>query len=159
MGWIRRKLDSLAGTVVAVIFGLTSLQLPAFIHAYVQRLGGHLDEARLGLAAINAGKIGPAAGESALREQLAATAQGRIDHLQATLAAIDQAASYERPFVFFARVDSDIALATAASFTPSLPLDVPSLIFAVVGILVGWIIWGIVKMPVRLFRRKDRRAA
>ena len=56
MGWIRKKLDSLAGTVIAVVAGLTSLQLPAFIHAYMQRLGGHLDEARLGLAGLKVGR-------------------------------------------------------------------------------------------------------
>ena len=65
MGWIRKKLDSLAGTVTAIITGLASLQLPSFINAYLQRLGGHLDEARLGLVAIKSGGTGQTAEELA----------------------------------------------------------------------------------------------
>jgi hypothetical protein len=158
MGWIRKKLDSLAGTVIAVVAGLTSLQLPAFIHAYMQRLGGHLDEARLGLAGLKVGRTVNIAEEAGLRERLAATAQERVDYLETAQSAISQAGSFEKPVIFFAHIDNDIALATAQSFTPALPLDFPSLIFAVLGILMGWLIWGTIKTPVRLLRRKRRRS-
>ena len=158
MGWIRKKLDSLAGTVTALIAGLASLQLPSFINAYVQRLSGHLDEARLGLIAIKTGKSGPIAKEAVLHERLEATAQARIDYLEAAQSAITQAGSFEKPVIFFTHMDSDIALATAQSFTPALSLDLPSLIFAILGILVGWLLWGLIKAPTRLFRRKKQHS-
>jgi len=158
MGWIRKKLDSLAATVIAVVSGLATLQLPAFIHAYLQRLGGHLDEARLGLAALKAGQAGKIAAEPALRERLVAAAQERIDFLETAQSAIAQAGPFEQPVRFFTHLDSDIALAAARSFTPALPLDLPSLIFAVLGILLGWLVWGIIKAPARLFRGKRRPA-
>jgi hypothetical protein len=158
MGWIRKKLDSMAGTVIAIISGLASLQLPAFINAYLQRLGGHLDEARLGLAAIKTGRAGTIAEEASYRERLAATAQERIDYLETAQSAIAQAGSFEKPLKFFTHMDNDIAYATAQSFTPALPLDLPSLIFAVLGIVVGWLLWGTIKMPVRLLRRKKRHS-
>ncbi|MDA1325475.1 MAG: DUF2937 family protein [Proteobacteria bacterium] len=155
MSWIRKKLDSLAGTIIAVVAGLTSLQLPAFIDAYLQRLGGHLNEARLGLVAVKKSQIGK---EPALLEQVVATAQERVDYLEAAQSAIAQAGSFEQPILFFTHMDNDIALATARSFTPALPLDVPSLIFAVLGVVVGWLAWGLIKSPARLFRGKKRPA-
>ncbi len=158
MGWIPKKLDSLAGTVIAVVTGLASLQLPAFIHAYLQRLGGHLDEARLGLVALKVGQAGKIGEETVLRERLAATAQERIDYLETAQSTITEAGSFEKPVIFFTHMDSDIALATAQSFTPALPLDLPSLIFAVLGIVVGWLVWEMIKAPARLFRGKKRHA-
>ena len=157
MGWFGKKLDSLAGTIVALISGLTSLQLPAFMHAYVQRLGGHLDEARLGLAAIKTGHAGHIAGNAALRDNLTMAAQARVDYLEAAQSAISGAGSFERPFVFFGKLDRDIALATAHDFTPALPLDLPSLVFALVGIVLGFLVWGAVKSPARLLRRRKHR--
>jgi len=156
MGWIKNKLDLLTVTVISVIAGLTSLQLPAFINAYMQRLGGHLDEARLSLVTIKTAKGGKIAEETGLRERLTATAQERVDNLEAAQSTISQAGSFEKPFAFFVRLDGDIAQATAEAFTPALPLDIPSLIFAVIGIVVGLLIWGGIKAPARLYRRKRR---
>ncbi len=158
MDWIRKKLDSLAGTAIAVITGLASLQLPAFMHAYLQRLGGHLDEARLGLVALKAGQAEKIGQDAILREQLAATAQERVDYLEGAQSAIIQAGAFEKPIIFITHLDSDITLAAAQSFTPALSLDLPSLIYAVLGIVVGWLLWGIIKAPARLFRRKKRNA-
>lgn len=157
MGWIGRKLDSLAGTIVAAISGLAALQLPAFIHAYLQRLGGHIDEARIGLTALKGNDTVMQAGEAALRDRLSASAQARIDMLEAAQAAITQAGPFEQPVRFFSNLDRDIALATAQSFVPAVPLDVPSLIFAVIGIVLGWLIWDVIKAPARLLRRQKAR--
>ena len=52
--------------------------------------------------------------------------------------------------------ERDIAFATAQSFTPALSLDLPSLIFAILGIVVGWLLWGCIKAPARLLRRKKQ---
>lgn len=158
MGWIRKKLDSLAGTFVAVVSGLMALQLPAFINVYLQRLGGHLDEARLALAAIKTVTAGQVAGGAAMHDQLVSAAQARIAYLEAAQAAITGAGSFEKPFAFFMHLDGDIAVAAAQSYTPALPLDVPSLVYAVVGIMLGWLVWGGVKAPARLFRRAKRHA-
>jgi hypothetical protein len=158
MGWIRKKLDTLAGTIVAIMSGVSSLQLPAFVNAYSQRLGGHLDEARLGLTAIKTGHVGKVAEEPGLREKLAATAQERVDYLEAAQTAISQAGSFEKPFIFFAHLNGEIASATAEAFTPSFPLDLPSLVLAVLGVVGGLLLWGAVKSPARLIRRRKQRA-
>lgn len=156
MGWIANKLDSLAGTIIAVVTGVTSLQVPAFMHAYLQRLGGHLDEARLGLAAIKSGQVGSSIDEAVLRERLTIASQERVAYLETAQSAITDAGPFTKPVSFVAHMDNDIALATLHAFTPSLPLDVPSLVFAMVGIILGWLVWAAIKSPARLLRRKRK---
>ena len=47
-----RKYDALLGTILAALAGLCFAQLPVFIQQYLQRLGGHVDEAHLSLVQI-----------------------------------------------------------------------------------------------------------
>lgn len=158
MGWIQRRLNSLAETVVAAVTGLAALQLLAFIHAYQQRLGGHLDEAKRGLSALVSGNGRTAAEEASLRDRFAAVARDRVDGLTSAQDAIDKAGPFEKPFVFFTHLDLEIGFATAQSFVPAIPLDIPSLIFGGVGIVLGWMLWEVIKAPLLLFRRKGNRA-
>lgn len=155
MRWIFRKLESLAGTVVAAISGLLAAQVVAFIHAYLQRLGGHLDEARHGQGELLNGQTGALIHDEGLRTQMMAVAQARVDTLEAAYRAIDQAGIFTQPYAFLRHFDGDIAQATMQSFVPALPLDAPSLVFGVAGIVLGWILWDVVKLPIALLRRRD----
>lgn len=138
--------------------GLAALQLPAFIHAYQQRLGGHLDEASRGLDSLVTGVGKLATEEATLRDRFAAMARDRVDGLSSAQEAIDKAGPFEKPFVFFANLDMEIGIATAQSFVPAIPLDIPSLIFGGVGIVLGWMLWEVIKAPAALFRRKEKQA-
>jgi hypothetical protein len=62
---------------------------------------------------------------------------------------------FMRPFVFFRHLDQDIALATAQAFHPALAIEVQSLIFGGAGIVLGWVVWELVKAPLLLFRRRS----
>ncbi len=157
MRWVFRKIDSLIGTIVAAICGLAAWQVLAFIAAYLQRLGGHRDEARRAYADLLGGETGRAIGEAALRDKVIAIAQTRMDGLEGAYQAIEQAGVFARPLVFFTRMDSDIALATAHGFQPALPLDAPSLLFGAGGMVIGWVVWELIKAPFSLFR-KNRTA-
>lgn len=154
MRWITGKLDSLAGTAIAAVFGLAAAQVLAFVHAYLQRLGGHLDEARHGQGALLNGSSGAVIRDEALRGQVTALTQARIDTLENAYRAIDQSGGFSRPFVFFRHIDYDIAAATARNFVPALPLDMPSLVFGFAGIVLGWALWELVKAPFAMFRRR-----
>jgi hypothetical protein len=158
MGWILRKFDSLAGTLIAAVTGLAAWQLLVFINAYQQRLGGHRDEAQRSLADLVSGKTGAALGEPVLRERLVVMAQERLDALDGAQKAIGQADVLTKPFVFFTHMDHQIALATARDFQPAVPLDAPSLALGVIGMVIGWLVWEFVKAPVALVRRRRRAA-
>ena len=54
------------------------------------------------------------------------------------------------------QADRDIASATADAFTPAMPLDPNSLIYAVIGLALGWAIWELLQWPVKARVRKRR---
>lgn len=154
MRWALARIDSLASTAIAAVTGFVASQTMAFINAYLQRLGGHLDEARLGREILLREQSVAAAGNEVMREQLAAVTQARIDTLETAYRAIEQAGVFWRPVAFLRHVDRDIAAATAQHFNPALPIDLPSLIFAAAGIVLGWVLWELTKAPALLLRRQ-----
>ncbi|MCP4327871.1 MAG: DUF2937 family protein [Alphaproteobacteria bacterium] len=101
--------------------GAGAAQLPAFVQQYLQRLGGHLDEARflaaqLGDSAIYS-ELTPAA-----RAAVATATDARIAELSAAHDAILNASGPMRPIVLLTHIDNAIAVATWRVFEPGLPL-------------------------------------
>jgi hypothetical protein len=105
---------------------MSATQLPAFIHQYLQRLGGHLDEARRGVANL------------------------RLADLQSAYDALRGADALHQPFVFFNHLDIEIARRVLSDFHPALPFDTVSLIYGASGLFFGLAVYEIVKLPVRL---------
>jgi len=153
-------LDRLLCVAGAVLFA----QVPEFIQQYLQRLGGHLDEARRQLDQLN-----EAAAQSGLTlDQLIAqtaanpdpavarlggvahAAAARVDALAAADEAIRHASLLAKPFVFLRHLDPSIAHATLAIFRPAVPTTVEGLVYAFAGmvVMVGAYHLG-VKHPVR----------
>lgn len=156
MSWLLRKIDSLVGTAVAATTGLAASQAQAFSAAYLQRLGGHLDEARLTLQRMQAGEYVASAGQD-MKAALIAAAQSRVDDLTRAYDAIAHADPLWRPIALMRDMDSAIARATWDNFQPALPLDAPSLICALVGMVLGWLAYDLLTAPLRLLRRRRRR--
>jgi hypothetical protein len=151
-------------------------QLPEFIQQYLQRLGGHLDEARRQLE-----QFREVAAKSGLTlDQLAAKSQAntetsvarlgqlmhdtadRVDTLAAADTAIRGASIFTRPFVFLQHVDLSIARSTWAIFRPAVPTTVEGVLYAAIGVLlILAFYYGAVRYPVRRAwrRRAERRAA
>lgn len=145
MLWTLRKIDSLVGTVIAAVAAVATAQLEPFIAHYLQRLGGHLDEARLNsqtLAASTAEGLDPAT-----QEVLVAEAHARVLELEEGFVAIVDAGMFERPFVFAHYAEADIASAAFAAFEPALSLDTASLVYGAVGMVSAWVLWEIAKLP------------
>jgi hypothetical protein len=161
-------LDRILCVAGAVIFS----QVPEFMQQYLQRLGGHLDEARRQLqqfqdvaarsgltldqliAQTNAGSD-PAV--SKLGGVMSATVT-RVNELAAAQSALEHATLWDRPFVFLHQVDPAIARATWAIFRPAVPTTPEGLVYALVGILVLLATYhGGVKYPIA--RARARRAA
>jgi len=181
MGWTRPVrsllaagegyLDRLLCVVGAVLFS----QLPEFIQQYLQRLGGHLDEARRQLEqfrevaaksnftldefiARTLGSTEPTVARlgGVMRETMA-----RVDALAVADAAIRQASIVTRPFVFLRHLDFSIARATWSIFRPAVPTTLEGLVYAAAGVLLALAFYhGGVRAPVRraLRRRAARRA-
>jgi hypothetical protein len=157
MGWLLRTFDRLIGTVIAAFAGLGASQTQAFIAAYLQRLGGHLDEARRSLVRAQSGELLPGA-DPASQDRIAGAFSRRVDELTTAYHAVADADAFRRPFEFARHFDRDIADATLSGFTPALPLDTASAVYILVGIVVGWLCYELIKLPFRLVMPRRRWA-
>ncbi|SLN38522.1 DUF2937 family protein [Oceanibacterium hippocampi] len=155
MRWLLRKFDALLGTFVAALFGIATSQAQAFVDAYLQRLGGHLDEARLAYARDKLIWV-EAKLELAAQTRLAEAAEARIAGLAEALARIEDAPPLIQPLYLARHMDRDIALAAANHFQPALPLDLESLVYGAAGIVLGWLVYSLVTAPIRLLGRPRR---
>ena len=140
-------LKSIADGVSATAGAAVASQVPEFVQQYLQRLGGHRDEAaRFIHAARTQG--------AAVSESLVNAAQARFNALTETLNAIAGAGDLERPLVFLRYLDVDIARATWEAFRPALPLTLAGFVYAGVGIVLGVALFNILTAPLALLRRR-----
>jgi hypothetical protein len=163
--------DGVLDRILCVVGTVAFSQIPEFMQQYLQRLGGHLDEARRQL-----GKFEDAAEQSGitLDRLIAQTGSNadaavaklggvmtdsvaRVEELQAAQTAIVNASLWERPFVFFKNMDADIARATWQIFKPAIPTTVEGLVYAAIGMLVLLMFYHVaVRYPVTLIARRRR---
>jgi hypothetical protein len=115
MRWAWAKILTLIGAGIAAVFAAGSAQGPAFVQAYLQRLGGHIDEARRTVFELREGAMSRAVPDDTARDRL------------------------------------------LEAFTPAMPLDPTSLIYAAIGLVIGWAFWELVQWPVRARLRKRRQ--
>ncbi len=167
------KGDGLIDRLLCVVGAVLCSQLPEFIQQYLQRLGGHLDEARRQLEQFQAvaAKSGLTfhqlvANSLASKEPTVMQLGGvmndtasRVDALAAAEAAIQHASIIARPFVFLRHLDLSIAQATWTIFKPAVPTTVEGMIYAAGGVLLALALYhGGVKYPVRrVWRRRVAR--
>jgi hypothetical protein len=169
------KGDGLIDRLLCVVGAVVCSQLPEFIQQYLQRLGGHLDEARRQLEQFQA----VAAREGLTFQQLVANSlasgestvarlggvmrdtASRVDALAAADTAIRHASIFTRPLVFLRHLDFSIAHATWTIFKPAVPTTVEGMAYAACGVLLALALYhGAIKYPVRRVwrRRAERRA-
>jgi hypothetical protein len=162
--------EGLLDRVLCVAGAVLFSQVPEFMQQYLQRLEGHLDEAKLAVD-----RFREAASQSGMSlDQLMATAaqnpnpaigklggvvQGalaRVDTLSAADAALRDASALTRPFVFLAHADWGIARATLSIYRPAVPTTMEGAVYAAIGIIVMLSVYhGAVKGPI--VRRMRRR--
>lgn len=156
MRWAWAKILTLIGAGIAAVFAAGSAQGPAFVQAYLQRLGGHIDEARRTVAELRDGAVSRAVTDDGSRERLVEAFSARLSDLEASRDAILNTHPLWRPVIMARQADRDIASATAEAFVPAMPLDPNSLIYAAIGLALGWVVWELLQWPVKARYRKRR---
>jgi len=159
--------DSLLDRILCVVGAVSFSQGPEFMQQYLQRLGGHLDEARRQLdvfrqtAAQSGLSIDQFIGQTAANTDPAVAKLGgvmtatvqRVSSLQSAHDALLHSALWERPFVFVRHLDFDIARATGAVFKPAVPTTIEGAAYALTGMLVTLALYHVLfKRLLRLFR-------
>lgn len=165
-------LDRILCVAGAVLFS----QAPEFMQQYLQRLGGHLAEARRHLAEfqdvarqtgqtldhlIATSKANADAAIARLGDVMDA-AGTRVAELSAAESAIREASPFTRPFQFFQHVDPRIANDTWAIFKPAVPTTLEGVLYAGVGLVVLLALYhGLIRQPIANVyqRRKAKQAA
>jgi hypothetical protein len=166
--------DSLLDRVLCVAGAVLFSQAPEFMQQYLQRLGGHLDEARRQLQQFQdtAAQSGLTL-EQFIRQtnanadtavaKLGGVMQGaasRVDTLGDAQAAIQNASLWSRPFAFLRHVDGEIANATWSIYKPAVPTTIEGLLYAVMGMTILLIIYHAgVKYPLSRISSARRAAA
>ena len=145
-----RIFDSLIDRILCVLGAILFSQGPEFMQQYLQRLGGHLDEARRHLAIFQqtAAQAGlslerlisqtgsnPDAAVARLGGVMTGAAE-RVSSLQSIHDTLLHASPWGRPLVFLRHLDVEIARATGAVYQPAVPTTAEGMVYALAGMLV-----------------------
>jgi hypothetical protein len=154
--------------VLALAGALVLVQFPQFFTQYMQRLGGHLDEAR---RTVDQYVKAAASYNMTLKEYINIhltsnnkifVSSGKIinglverwEHLQASFRALKSATPLNRWLVFLREMDPEISRQTWSNFTPGIPTTWEAAVYSLVGLLAAWGVYQGIKSLIRLFFRK-----
>lgn len=165
-----RILNGFLDRACALVGALLMAQFPQFFAQYIQRLGGHLDEARLVVATYEQAAADTGLSlEQYITEHLASgseifTSSGevmvyiveRLHYLERSFVALADAAPLTRWWVFLTRADWTIAGQAWRDFTPGVPTTLEGLIFAAIGLFLGWGLYTLLKTIFRPIARRIR---
>ena len=156
MEWIARKLDALIAAIFVGVAAIAASQAQVFMVQYVQRLGGHLDEARAQLTSVETG-LRYKLMSDAVRGELQADARHRVDVLQKSYDSIAHANVFAKPLALVRHPDMTLVTGTWHDFVPALPVTPESLAYVMIGVFAGFLVYEILKFPVVLLLREPRR--
>ena len=147
-----RFLNGLLDRIIAVLGVVSMAQFPQFFAQYLQRLGGHLAEAkfillRYQLSAdyfdlsldeyislhVNSGnEIFSSSG------QVIAELVDRVAALEGSFTALNGATPFNRWWVFLQEVDLEMLRETWSIFTPGIPTTIEGAIYGFLGLILAW---------------------
>jgi hypothetical protein len=163
-----RIVDGLLDRVMAVGGAIVCAQFPQYYAQYIQRLGGHLDEARRAVSQyVKVAASYNLSVQEYINVHLASgnkifistgkVIQGlvdRLNHLESAFTALQNSTPLTRWVVFWRVMDPDIARKTWINFTPGVPTTMEALVYALIGLLIGWGVYQGVKALITLPFRK-----
>jgi hypothetical protein len=156
MNWFAQKIGAFITAVVIALSGAAASQAPVFAVQYLQRAGGHLDEARAHLDDVQNGLRYRVMGDT-VRGELEADAKQRVATLDRAYSAVKNANVFLQPLEILRTGDRDLILGTERDFVPALPATTDGITFTLVGMVVGFIVFELIKLPVLALAREPRR--
>ena len=135
--------------VLCVLGAVAFSQLPEFMQQYLQRLEGHLDEAKLALerlkdlaaqSGMTLDQLEAGAAQNPDRTlgglgQIVRASVLRVQELGSADQALRQASAWTRPFAFLRHLDWGIARATLSIYRPAVPTTAEGLVYAAAGMI------------------------
>lgn len=140
--YIIRKVDNIGAASSALVGGFGLGQFPLFLAQYVQRLGGHADEAR---SIANSGIV-----DSNNAHTLAERASALGRHITEL-----SSSNPVHTLAEFARhVNMDVARRTLENYTPGMAFDADGLTYAAIGAATGLVAYEVGKGALSLMRKR-----
>jgi Protein of unknown function (DUF2937) len=158
--WLGGLFDRICAAAGALIFA----QAPLFMVQYEQQLTGRAAELKLQVEGMrNAASFSGKSLEQFISKFLQNsdidfTRQGELmqstfhrwQSLTESLSTLQTSTVFERPFVFLTYLDTDIAKSTLEHFKFGLPFTLEGGVYAVVGILAGYVFFGSIRKVLQL---------
>lgn len=149
--WISGLVDRIFAAAGGVLFS----QAPLYMKQYAQQLSGHAAELRYQVdamrqAATNSGKtleqfiqkfVDSNDVDFVRQGDIMSAMVNRWYHTTDALASLQDSTVYSRPFVFMKNMNWDIVKSTWSHYVFGLPFTIEGLIYAVIGIIFGFIIF------------------
>ena len=154
--WFWQKLDLFLAAAVIALAGVAGVQGHEVMVQYIQRLDVQVDEARDHLADVQTGLRYRVMGDT-IRDELEAEAQKIFNTLKQEQDAVVHANALTRPFALARHPDKTVLASTWHGFTPALPVTAGAALYAFIGMIVGFVVYEAVKLPVVLLIREPRR--
>src|SRR6056297_277669 len=136
MKWLARRLDHLGSATAGGAGGLGFSQAPAFTQAYLQRLGGHVDEARRTIDKLAGGDILPWLNAES-RQQAVVELSVRLSELERYQQLLADSPALLRPVTLMRHADWSIARRAAETFAPAIPLEPASIVWTLIGVILA----------------------
>jgi len=150
-----RFMDGLVDRIVSLAGAIGLAQFPQFFAQYLQRLGGHLEEARLTIARYQAAADTlDLTLEEYLAEHLASSNEvfvssghimagvlERFTQLEEAFFALEEAGVFTRLWSFLLKADPLIVKETWRYFRPGLPTTTEGLLYGLAGLLLAWCLY------------------
>lgn len=160
------------GTILERLFGIAGAlilsQFPLFMKQYTHELSGHVAELNRQVSAMREVAHQGAKSLDAFILKFVANAdpdiraQGHLmqqmvhrwHQLSESLASLQHAALWERPYLFFQYLDKGVAHDTWRTFEPGLPMTIEGVCYAFAGLLAGTVLFKLLRSLMRaLFSR------
>ena len=153
--WIGGLVDRVFALVGAVIIS----QAPLFMDQYQQQLTGHIAELRIQVSVIQqAAKQSGKTVEQFVQKFLLSgdvdfVRQGeiiqemieRLQSLSSAQQSVNTSTVFMKPFVFVRHMNWDVANSTAHKFIPGLAFSLEGLIYAFIGLILGYLFFRVIK--------------
>lgn len=160
--------DNLADRVFATIGAIIFIQFPQFYLQYLQRLGGHLDEA---FRVVDKYTKAAASNNLTLNEyiKIHLTSNNnvfistgklindfveRLQHLESSMKALKGSLPWNRWWFFLKEMDFNIVKQTLANYTLGIPITIEAFIYALIGLFIFYSLYQGVKRLILLLANK-----
>jgi hypothetical protein len=154
--WFWQKVDVFVAAVFVALAGIAACQGHEVMVQYLQRLSTNENEARLHLTDTQSGLRYRVMGDE-VRAELEADAKTRFDQLHHALDFVARANPLIRPLALVKTHDSETLTETWRDFKPAVPATAGGAVYAFLGMLVGFVVYEVLKLPIVVVRNSRRR--